>query len=311
MSDDLTGIYHQSLFKLLQQARGVFLQHWKEDEIQLCRLLSIKTGGCSENCGYCSQSAHYKTGVEAGKLMTTEEILPFAKRAKEEGASRFCMGAAWKGVRENDPRFESVLDTIRAVSQCGIEACVTLGELSEEAARRLKEAGLTSYNHNIDTSPDYYSNVVGSHSFDDRLRTIRAVQKAGISLCCGGIIGMGEGVDDRLKMLEILRGFNPPPGSVPINILSPVAGTPMENQPPVDVFDVVRMIATARIALPKTRVRLSAGRSKLSREAQALCFFAGANSIFFGEKLLTADNARESDDMMLLRELGLKPQASS
>ena len=302
----LSPIYHQPLFPLLDQSRRVHCQHWGEKEgVQLCRLLSIKTGGCSEDCGYCAQSARYNTGVKAERLMEREDVLSEARQAKAAGAGRFCMGAAWKGVKEGEAKFESVLNIVRDVKQLGMEVCVTLGQLTDEAARQLKEAGVTAYNHNLDTSPEHYRNIVTTHSFEDRLRTIRSVQKAGMAVCCGAILGMGESEDDRLKMLEVLCGFDPAPESVPINCLMPQEGTPLAGQKPVDVFELVRLIATTRIALPRARVRLSAGRTILSREAQALCFYAGANSIFFGDKLLTAPNPDESDDRALLRTLGL------
>ncbi len=240
--------------------------------------------------------------------MSTDEVLSVARRAKEGGATRFCMGAAWKGVRENTPQFESVLQTIGAVSKLDMEVCVTLGLLTETAAHQLKEAGVTAYNHNIDTSPEFYPNIVTTHTFQDRLDTIRAVQEAGISVCCGGIIGMGETELDRLKMLEVLLDFDPPPESVPINCLMAIEGTPLEYQPTVDVFQLVRLIATTRIVLPRAKVRMSAGRTRLSREAQALCFFAGANSIFYGNKLLTAGNPEQDADLDLLSELGLSPE---
>jgi biotin synthase len=302
----LSPVYHQPLFPLLDQSRRVHCQHWGEKEgVQLCRLLSIKTGGCSEDCGYCAQSARYNTGVKAERLMEREDVLSEARQAKAAGAGRFCMGAAWKGVKEGEAKFESVLNIVRDVKQLGMEVCVTLGQLTDEAARQLKEAGVTAYNHNLDTSPEHYRNIVTTHSFEDRLRTIRSVQKAGMAVCCGAILGMGESEDDRLKMLEVLCGFDPAPESVPINCLMPQEGTPLAGQKPVDVFELVRLIATTRIALPRARVRLSAGRTILSREAQALCFYAGANSIFFGDKLLTAPNPDESDDRALLRTLGL------
>jgi len=302
----LSPIYYQPLFSLLDHSRRVHSQHWGEKEgVQLCRLLSIKTGGCSEDCGYCAQSARYSTGVKAERLMEREEVLSEARQAKAAGAGRFCMGAAWKGVKEGEAKFESVLNIVRDVKELGMEVCVTLGQLTDEAARQLKEAGVTAYNHNLDTSPEHYRNIVTTHSFEDRLRTIRSVQKAGMAVCCGAILGMGESEDDRLKMLEVLCGFDPAPESVPINCLMPQEGTPLANQKPVDVFELVRLIATTRIALPRARVRLSAGRTILSREAQALCFYAGANSIFFGDKLLTAPNPDESDDRALLRTLGL------
>ena len=304
----LQGIYHQSFFDLIQQARDIYLEHWKSNQVQLCTLLSIKTGGCSEDCTYCAQSARYDTGVGPERLMSTEAVLEVAQHAKTNGSTRFCMGAAWRGVREGTQQFESVLRTVSEFSKLGVEVCVTLGQLTEGAARALKEAGVTAYNHNLDTSREFYPNIVTTHTFDDRLNTIRAVQKAGISLCCGGIIGLGETVLDRLKMLEVLLSFDPPPESVPINCLMAMPGTPLENQPPVDVFELVRLIATTRIAFPQAKVRLSAGRTRLSREAQALCFFAGANSIFYGNKLLTAKNPETDADLELLAELGLSAQ---
>ena len=272
-------------------------------------LLSVKTGGCSEDCAYCAQSARYNTGVVREKLMTAEEVMPHARCAKENGSTRFCMGAAWKGVRDGDQKFEVMLETIREVSKLGMEVCVTLGQLSDAEAHKLKEAGVTAYNHNIDTSPEHYRNIVTSHTFQDRLNTIGSVQRAGMSVCCGGIIGMGETEEDRLRMLEVLCSFDPPPESVPINCLMPMPGTPLEECDPVDIFELVRLIATTRLALPKAKVRLSAGRTRLSREAQAMCYFAGANSIFYGDKLLTAANPSSNADMDLLRQLDLQPQA--
>ena len=305
----LQQIYAQPFFELIQQGRAVFLENWKHDEIQLCTLLSIKTGGCSEDCGYCAQSSRYHTDVKPGRLMETDDVLAVARRARENGSTRFCMGAAWKGVRDGDAKFEQVLGTIREVSKLGMEVCVTLGQLSPVEARKLKEAGVTAYNHNIDTSPEYYPEIVSTHTFQNRLDTISAVQSAGMSVCCGGIFGMGETETDRLKMLEVLTSFDPAPESVPINCLMAMPGTPLEDQPPVDVFELVRLIATTRIALPKAKVRLSAGRTRLSREGQALCFFAGANSIFYGDKLLTAKNPGVDADRELMRELDLVPQA--
>ncbi len=305
---DLEAIYRRPFFDLIAESRRVHSEHWHDHEMQLCTLLSVKTGGCSEDCGYCAQSARYQTGVDAGKLMTTAEVLPIAEQAAASGATRFCMGAAWKGVRAGDARFGQVLDTVREVSKLGMEVCVTLGQLGDEEARQLREAGVTAYNHNIDTSPEHYANIVTTHTFQDRLNTIASVQRAGMAVCCGGILGLGESETDRLRMLEVLCGFNPPPESVPINCLMPMDGTPLAGQQPIDTFELVRLIATARIVLPKAKIRLSAGRTLLSREAQALCFFAGANSIFYGEKLLTAPNPEADEDMALLRELGLRPQ---
>ena len=305
---ELQAIYDTPLFDLITRSRAVYLDHWQNNEVQLCTLLSIKTGGCSEDCGYCAQSARYTTGVQAERLMSTASVLEVAQRARDNGSTRFCMGAAWKGVRDGDAKFEQVLETIREVSKLGMEVCVTLGQLSLPEARKLKAAGVTAYNHNIDTSPEYYPEIVTTHTFQDRVNTIQAVQQAGMDVCCGGIIGMGETIDDRLKMLEVLTNFDPAPESVPINCLMAMPGTPMEEQPPVEVFDLVRLIATTRIALPKAKVRLSAGRTRLSREAQALCFFAGANSIFYGDKLLTAANPGVDEDQQLLAELDLTPQ---
>ena len=306
--EQLGAVYRQPFFDLLQQARGVYEACWPEkEEMQLCTLLSIKTGGCSEDCSYCAQSARYTTGVKAERLMAIDEVLAAAHRAKDNGSTRFCMGAAWRGVRAGDRKFDQVLDIVREVSQLGMEVCVTLGQLSAPEAAQLKEAGVTAYNHNIDTSPDYYPEIVSTHTFQDRLNTIKAVQESGMALCCGGIVGLGETVDDRLKMLAVLTGLDPAPESVPINCLMAMPGTPLQERPPVDVFDLVRLVATTRIALPRARVRLSAGRTRLSPEGQALCFFAGANSVFYGDKLLTAANPETHADLALLRALDLRP----
>ena len=306
---EIQSIYEQPLFTLIQQARNVYLQHWKVDQVQLCTLLSIKTGGCSEDCGYCSQSARNGGKLPAGKLMEKCDVVAKAREAAAAGSTRFCMGAAWKGVRDGESKFEQVLDTIREVSGLGMEVCVTLGNLTLTEARKLKEAGVTAYNHNIDTSPEFYPKIVGSHTFEDRLNTIAAVQEVGMSVCCGGIIGMGETELDRLKMLEVLSNFNPPPESVPINCLVPLPGTALESQPPVDIFELLRLIATTRIVFPKAKVRLSAGRSSMTREAQAFAFFAGANSIFYGDRLLTSGNPGVDEDRALLETLSLTPQA--
>jgi biotin synthase len=306
---DLEANYRRPLFDLIAESRRVHAEHWPDNEMQLCTLLSVKTGGCSEDCGYCAQSSRYKTGVEAERLMKTEDVLPVARQAAASGATRFCMGAAWKGVRDGDAKFEQMLETVREVGKLGMEVCVTLGQLGDIEARKLREAGVTAYNHNIDTSPEHYGKIVTTHTFQDRLNTIGAVQRAGMAVCCGGILGMGEKEIDRLRMLEVLCSLDPAPESVPINCLMPMPGTPLEGAQPIDVFELVRLIATARIALPKAKIRLSAGRSLLSREGQALCFFAGANSVFYGDKLLTAPNPETDDDMMLLADLGLHPQA--
>ena len=306
---ELQTLHRLPFFDLLKQARAVHEANWPDKEVQLCTLLSIKTGGCSEDCGYCAQSARYSTGVQAERLMDTETVMERARAAKANGSTRFCMGAAWKGVRSGTQKFDQVLDIVRHVSTLGMEVCVTLGELGAEEAEQLKEAGVTAYNHNVDTSPEHYPNIVSTHTFEDRLRTIRHAQDAGMSVCCGGILGLGETIDDRLRMLEVISNFNPQPESVPINALMPIQGTPLGDNVQVDSFAFIRMIAVARIALPKAKVRLSAGRTHLSREAQALAFFAGANSIFYGDKLLTAANPRTNEDLRLLRELGLTAQA--
>lgn len=305
---ELETLYHLPLFELLQRSRKVHEAHWPAGEVQLCTLLSIKTGGCSEDCSYCAQSARYNSGVTPERLMEKCQIMERAKAAKQSGSTRFCMGAAWRGVREGTERFEQVLDIIQDVSELGMEVCVTLGELGPNEALRLKQAGVTAYNHNIDTSPEHYPNIVTTHSFQDRLNTIRHAQDAGMSVCCGGILGLGETTQDRLKMLEVVSEFNPQPESVPINSLMPMPGTPLAEQQKVDVFDVIRIIALARISIPKAKVRLSAGRTHFSEEAQALCFFAGANSIFYGDKLLTASNPAVEKDLALIDKLGLKPQ---
>jgi biotin synthase len=301
----LETLYHQPLFELISKSRAVHLEHWRGEEVQRCSLLSIKTGGCSEDCAYCAQSSHYSTGLEREELLSTEQILSAAERARSQGATRFCMGAAWRGVRDGTEKFERVLETVREVSRLGMEVCVTLGQIGAVEARKLKAAGVTAYNHNLDTSPEFYPEIVSTHSFDDRLNTIVAVQQSGMSVCCGGIIGMGESIKDRLRLMELLSELDPQPDSVPINCLMAMPGTPLEDQPPVDIFELVRLIAVARIALPRARVRLAAGRTRVSREGQALCFFAGANSIFFGDKLLTAKNPAADVDLALLRELGL------
>ena len=309
--DRLSSLYYQPLFDLISQSRAVHLEHWRGAEVQRCSLLSIKTGGCSEDCAYCAQSAHYSTGVEREELLSLENILAAAKRARSQGATRFCMGAAWRGVRDGSEKFERVLGIVREVSRLGMEVCVTLGEIGPAEARKLKAAGVTAYNHNIDTSPEFYPEIVSTHTFQHRLDTIAAVQESGMSVCCGGIIGMGESEADRLRMLEVLSNFDPSPESVPINCLMAMPGTPLADQPPVDIFELVRLIAATRIALPKARVRLAAGRTRISREGQALCFFAGANSIFYGNKLLTAKNPAADVDVALLRELGLHVESET
>src|SRR5947208_2349178 len=272
----LQALYHQPLFDLISKSRAVHLQHWRGEEVQRCSLLSIKTGGCSEDCAYCAQSAHYSTGLEREELLSLEEVMTAAHRARSQGATRFCMGAAWRGVRDGSEKFERVLKIVREVSQLGMEVCVTLGEIGSVEAHKLKAAGVTAYNHNLDTSPEFYPDIVSTHTFQDRLDTIAAVQESGMSVCCGGIIGMGETEADRLRMLEVLSNLDPPPESVPINCLMAMRGTRLANQPPVDIFELVRLIALTRIALPKARVRLAAGRARICLEGQVLCLFAWA-----------------------------------
>lgn len=286
------------------QAARVHRAHHDPADIQRCALLSIKTGGCSEDCGYCAQSAHFKTNVEATPLMSADEVRKQAVRAKELGATRFCMGTAWREPRDG-PQFDQILDMVRSVRELGMEACVTLGMLSKSQAQRLADAGLTAYNHNLDTSRRHYSKIISTRTYDDRLRTLDAVQQAGISVCCGGILGMGENEEDRLMLLAELTHLDPPPESIPINCLVPIEGTPLQNAKPVDSIELVRLIATTRIVFPKARVRLSAGRDRMSRELQVLGFLAGANSIFFGEKLLTAPNPDAHADSDLFRAIGL------
>lgn len=301
---ELKATYELPLLELLLRAAEAHRRHHDHADIQRCALLSIKTGGCPEDCGYCAQSAWHDTDVPATPLMSVAEVRERAEHAKSLGATRFCMGAAWREVHDG-PQFDQVLDMVRTVRELDMEACVTLGMLSDEQARRLREAGLTAYNHNLDTSREHYGNIISTRSYDDRLQTLRAVQRAGISMCCGGILGMNETEDDRLMLLAELLAFDPPPESIPINCLVPIAGTPLENAEPVDGLELVRLVATTRLAFPKARVRLSAGRDRMSQELQVLCFLAGANSIFFGDKLLTAPNPSASADAELFRALGL------
>jgi len=302
---EVRAIHDLPLPELLYRAHGVHRQYHAADEVQLCTLLSVKTGGCPEDCSYCPQSAHYDTPVSAEKSLAVDEVLEAATRARESGATRFCMGAAWREVKDG-PAFDNVLAMVRGVRAIGMEACVTLGMLNEDQARRLKEAGLTAYNHNLDTSRQHYKSIISTRTYDDRLETLARVRKAGITICSGGIIGMGESIDDRCEMLRTLAALDPQPESVPINTLVATPGTPLAAMPPVEPLELVRMIATARILLPRARVRLSAGRMALSKEAQLLCFFAGANSIFYGEKLLTTGNPDVSEDQELLNAAGLR-----
>ena len=303
---EVRAIHDLPLPDLMYRAQTVHREHHQPGEVQLCTLLSVKTGGCPEDCGYCPQSSKYDTGVDAERMMKAPEVLEAAARAKAAGASRFCMGAAWREVKDG-PAFDEVLEMVRGVRTLGLEACCTLGMLSESQADRLAEAGLTAYNHNLDTSKTFYGKIISTRTFEDRLTTLSRVRKAGITVCSGGIIGMGESLDDRAGMLMTLANMDPQPESVPINALVATPGTPLADRPPVDPVEFVRMIATARILMPKTKVRLSAGRLELSREAQLLCFLAGANSIFYGEKLLTTGNPDIEADQALLRAAGFTP----
>jgi biotin synthase len=302
--DEFQAIYRLPLTELVLRAAEVQRTQRSNADIQRCALLSIKTGGCPEDCGYCSQSAHYKTPVQAEPLMSVATVRERAEEAKSRGATRFCMGAAWRGPKDG-PQFDQVIEMVKVVNELGMESCVTLGMLSVDQAERLAEAGLTAYNHNLDTSRRFYPSIVSTRTYDDRIDTLKRVQKAGISVCCGGIIGMGETEDDRLMMLVELAQLDPPPESVPINCLMPSQGTPLAMASPVDSLQLVRLIATARIAFPKARVRLSAGRDRMSRELQVLCFLAGADSVFFGEKLLTAGNPSENADAELFKAMGI------
>jgi biotin synthase len=306
---EFQAVYHLPLPELMFRAAEVHRTHRDPADVQRCALLSIKTGGCPEDCGYCSQSAHYDTPVARQPLMTVAEVREKARDARDRGATRFCMGAAWRSPKDG-PEFDRVLDMVREVRSLGMEACVTLGMLTADQAHRLKDAGLTAYNHNLDTSRRHYPEIITTRTYDDRLDTLRHVQDAGISVCCGGIIGMGETVDDRLMMLVELSNLDTPPESVPINCLMPVRGTPLQMAAPVDSVELVRLIATARIAFPNARVRLSAGRDQMSRELQILCFLAGADSVFFGEKLLTAGNPDADADAALFRSMGLPDPAA-
>ncbi|MCX6879738.1 MAG: biotin synthase BioB [Verrucomicrobia bacterium] len=303
---ELQALYDLPFFALLKRAHAVHEAQFPDGKIQLCTLLSIKTGGCSEDCAYCAQSARYNTELESQVLLEREEVMRHARAAKDSGSTRFCMGAAWRGVRGGTERFEQVLAIVRDVASLNMEVCVTLGELGPAEAQQLREAGVTAYNHNLDTSPEHYPNIVTSHTYEDRLRTIRNVQEAGIAVCCGGILGISETITDRLRLLEVISNFNPAPESVPINSLMPMPGTPLAENPQVEPLDIVRMIACARLAVPTAKVRLSAGRTRLSDEAQTLCFYAGANSIFYGEKLLTTENPEAECDRALLAKLGLQ-----
>ena len=299
-------IHDAPLLDLVYRAQEVHRRFHPPSAVQLCTLLSIKTGACPEDCAYCSQSAHYRTPVKPEKLMDVDSVLEKARTAKAAGASRFCMGAAWRDVRDGR-EFDAVLDMVRGVRALGMEACVTLGMLNADQARRLKEAGLTAYNHNLDTSRDFYDKIITTRAYDERLETLRHVRGAGITVCCGGILGMGESIDDRCAMLVELANLAEHPESVPINALAPAEGTPLADREPVKAFEMVRMIAAARIMMPASIVRLSAGRTTLSEEAQILCFMAGANSIFYGDKLLTTGNPDVDSDVDMMRDAGIRP----
>ena len=303
---EVRAIHDLPLLELVYRAQTVHRATFGDPKVQLCSLLSIKTGGCPEDCAYCPQAARYHTGVQAERLMETGDVLDAARRARAAGATRFCMGAAWREVKDG-PQFDRVLEMVRGVRAMGMEACVTLGMLSNEQARRLKEAGLSAYNHNLDTSPEFYGEIITTRDYQDRLRTLAAVREAGIGVCSGGILGLGESIDDRCQLLRTLANQEVHPESVPINALVAVPGTPLENQTPVAPVEMVRAIATARILMPWAMVRLSAGRMQMSQEAQLLCMMAGANSLFFGEKLLTTGNPEYADDIALLEGAGLKP----
>ena len=305
--EEVSRIYHQPLLELIQQASQVHRVHHDPSEVQVCTLLSVKTGGCPEDCAYCSQAARYDTDVDAHKLLPVEEVLCRARKAKEAGATRFCMGAAWRQVKDNED-FERILEMVAQVKEMGLEVCCTLGMITSQQAKRLKAAGLHAYNHNLDTSRKFYDRIITTRTFDERLRTVENVRKAGITVCCGGIIGMGESEEDRIGMLHTLATLEQHPESVPINALVPIKGTPLGTMPGVSAFAIVRMVATARIIMPRAMVRLSAGRLQMPREGQALCFLAGANSIFSGEELLTTPNPTVDEDREMLELLGLKPR---
>jgi len=300
---EVTQLFDLPLMELLFRAQSVHRQHFNPNEVQLSTLLNIKQGGCSEDCKYCSQSARYQTGIDNEKLMGKEQVLEFARQAKANGAGRFCMGAAWRNVKNRN--MDELVEIVQAVKDLGMETCMTLGMLTEEQAQQLADAGLDYYNHNIDTSREFYSEVVTTRSFDDRLETLNNVRTAGMHVCCGGIIGMGESREDRGGMLYTLATLPEHPGSVPINMLVPVPGTPMGDRDMIDPLELVRTIAVARILMPGSYVRLSAGRRSIGETGQALCFLAGANSIFYGDKLLTTPNPEESSDMALLEKLGM------
>ncbi|MBC7850917.1 MAG: biotin synthase BioB [Chitinophagaceae bacterium] len=304
---EVEKIYHTPLLELIYQAATVHREHNETGEVQVCTLLSIKTGGCPEDCAYCPQAARYHTDINVQSLMQKDDVLSYAQKAKAAGSTRFCMGAAWREVRDNRD-FDRVLEMVKGVNELGMEVCCTLGMLSEDQARKLADAGLYAYNHNLDTSAEYYSEIITTRTYDDRLQTLDNVRKAGVSVCCGGIIGLGEKHEDRIGMLHTLATLPEHPESVPVNALVRIKGTPLQDKAQVDVWDMIRMIATARIIMPKAMVRLSAGRAEMSTAEQSLCFMAGANSIFAGEKLLTTPNPSFDEDMQMFNLLGLQPR---
>lgn len=307
--EEVYEIYNTPLLELIYEAATAHRKFNDTAEVQVCTLLSIKTGGCVEDCAYCPQAARYNTGVNVQALMKKEEVINYARKAKEAGSTRFCMGAAWREVRDNKD-FDRVLDMVKGVNEMGMEVCCTLGMLTESQAQKLADAGLYAYNHNLDTSREHYNEIITTRTYDDRLKTLDNVRKAGVTVCCGGIIGLGETHDDRIKMLHTLATMPQHPESVPINALVAIKGTPLEHNTKVDIWDMVRMIATARILMPETMVRLSAGRNDMSVAEQALCFMAGANSIFAGDKLLTTPNPSFDEDNAMFQLLGLKPRVS-
>lgn len=304
--DEIKALFELPFNDLLFQAQSIHRMNFNPNEVQVSTLLSIKTGACPEDCKYCSQSGHYNTELEKEKLMEVEKVLTEARAAKESGASRFCMGAAWKHPSKKD--FPHVLSMVRGVRELGLETCMTLGALSPEQSADLAEAGLDYYNHNIDSSREYYAKIISTRTFDGRLDTLANVRDAGIKVCCGGIVGMGESASDRIGFLCELANLPAHPDSVPINNLVKIKGTPLEDVDDIEPFDFIRMIAVARILMPLSHVRLSAGREEMNEQTQALCFFAGANSIFYGEKLLTTSNPLENDDMNLFARLGIRPE---
>ncbi len=306
---EIVEVYNTPLLELVYRAASVHRQHHDPNTVQISTLLSIKTGGCPEDCAYCPQAARYHTDIETNDLMTEDQVRKAAINAQAGGSSRLCMGAAWRNVK-NDDEFEQVLRLVKTVNELDMEVCCTLGMLTESQAQRLAEAGLYAYNHNLDSSEEFYKEIISTRGYEDRLQTLENARKAKLTLCSGGIIGMGESVEDRCKMLKTLASLRPQPESVPINALVAVEGTPLEDQETVPIWDMIRMVATTRIVIPTTTVRLSAGRTSMSAEGQALCFMAGASSIFAGNKLLTTPNPDVHEDMELFNLLGLKPQAA-